>query len=75
MPAKNPNAAPAPTRIYLTTDPSGKQETLVRAARPGRALQAAYRVRIATQKDLERLLPTGLKVIEFNPAEHGPAHE
>lgn len=52
------------TRIYVTSDATGKGERLVRAVHPAHALRHSFRARIASQSDLERLLVKGSKVEE-----------
>jgi len=59
------------TRIYTVSD--GNTERLVRTTHPSHALMhvatAAYTVRVATQEDLETLLPAGVKVEQAKAGE------
>lgn len=54
----------AATRIYTVSD--GQRDRLVRATHPSHALmhvaRGALTVRVATQTDLETLLPSGVEV-------------
>lgn len=54
----------ASTRIYCVSD--GNRDRLVRATHPSHALthvaRDTFKVRVATQGDLETLLPAGVKV-------------
>jgi imidazolonepropionase-like amidohydrolase len=50
------------SRIYVASDSAGKSERLVRASHPGHALRHVFKVRVATQSDLERLISRGAKV-------------
>lgn len=53
------------TRIYVVTDITGAPR-LIRTTHPSKALryviEKAYSVHVASQEDLEYLLPTGIKV-------------
>lgn len=55
-----------PTRIYTVADNATGKQRLVRATHPAPALlhvaRGAFAVRVATQEDLEQLLPAGVQV-------------
>lgn len=59
------------TRTYYVFD--GKTERLIRTTHPNRALahaaESVMRVRVATQEDLELLLPAGVTVEAARDAE------
>ena len=50
------------SRIYVASDSAGKSERLVRATHPGHALRHVFKVRVASQSDLERLISRGARV-------------
>lgn len=58
-----------PSRIYVASDSAGKGERLVRANHPGHALRHVFKVRVASQSDLERLIGRGAKVESAAPSE------
>lgn len=58
------------TRIYVAGDSTGKIERLVRASHPGHALRHVFKVRVASQGDLERLISRGVRV--ENAKDTGP---
>lgn len=65
------------TRTYYVFD--GKKERLIRTTHPNRALahaaESVMRVRVATQEDLELLLPAGVTVETARDAEPKKAPE
>lgn len=71
--------APPPTRIYVVETIKTREEALVRAARAGSAKQFVsgndYTVRVASQRDLERLLRDGVPVQEAYPDKDDESHE
>jgi hypothetical protein len=60
-----------PTRVYVVQTIKTGEENLVRAPRATSAKQFVsgndYRVRVATQRDMERLMTDGARVQEANP--------
>lgn len=60
-----------PTRVYVVQTIKTGDELLVRAPRAGSAKQYVsgndYRVRVATQRDMERLLTDGARVQDASP--------
>jgi hypothetical protein len=62
------------SRIYVAGDSTGKVERLVRANHPGHALKHVFRVRRASQDDLERLISRGVRVEDASATKDTP-HE
>lgn len=62
---------PEATRVYVVQTIKTGDETLVRAPRAGSAKQFVsgndYRVRVASQRDMERLITDGVRVLDANP--------